>query len=243
MAAAVLCSKNMRAIARLVVPLAGTLLVACSTSGTATSAPNPAKILRDAAQAITTVTSVGADVKFGGARIQVQGLTLASANSKLQLPSDSDTTFKVKQGDFLVDLRVVTSGGRVFVKLPFSPFVELTGQQAQEIPDVSQLFKAGSGLPALLQAGKNPTYEGTEQVAGTDCDKVAANYTADQVGRLLGGRLAPQGDVHATVWVARSDHLVRKTVLSGRFTSSGTSQVEVDLHDFNRPMAITVPTT
>src|SRR5207302_8841362 len=181
--------------------------------------------------------------KFGGAKIQVQGLTLASASSKVQLPGDSDTTFKVKQGDFLVDLRVVTSGGKVFVKLPFTPFQELTAQQAKEIPDVSLLFDARSGLPALLQVGKSPTYQGTEQVAGTDCDKVAVTYSAAQVGQLLGGRLAPQGDVHATVWVARSDHLVRKTVLSGRFTSAGTSQVEVDLHNFNQPMAIAVPTT
>jgi hypothetical protein len=121
--------------------------------------------------------------------------------------------------------------------------VELTGQPAQEIPDVSRLFNARSGLPALLQAGRSPSYQGTEQVAGTDCDKVAVTYAADQVGQLLGGRLAPHSDVRATVWVARSDHLVRKTVLSGRFTSSGTSQVEVDLHDFNQPMAITAPTT
>ena len=58
--------------------------------------------------------------------------------------------------------------------------------------------------------------KGTQQVAGTDCDKVSATYTSDQVGRLLGGGLSTNGDVHATVWVGRSDHLVRRTVLSGR---------------------------
>jgi hypothetical protein len=233
----------MRSIARFAAPLLVTLLVACSGPGGQSSPPSAAKVLKDAGQAVTAVRSVAADVKFGGAKIVVQGLTLASASSKVRLPSDSDTTFKVKQGDFLVDLRVITSGGRIFVKVPFSPFVELTGQQAQEIPDVSQLFNARSGLPALLQAGRDLSYQGTEQAGSTDCDKVGATYTADQVGRLLGGRLAPQGDVRATLWVGRSDHLVRKTVLSGRFTSSGQSQVEVDLHDFNQPMAIAAPTT
>src|SRR5437867_3127102 len=103
----------MRTIARVVVPLLGTLLVACSTSETAASKPDPARILKDAGQALAAVRSVAADVKFGGARIQVQGLTLTSATSKVQVPGDSDTTFKVKQGDFLVDLRVVTSQNRI----------------------------------------------------------------------------------------------------------------------------------
>jgi hypothetical protein len=232
----------MRTNARIAAPLLGVLLLACSGPGSAGPPPDAAKVLKDAGQAVAGLKSVAADVKFGGAKIQVQGLTLDSATSKVRLPGDSDTTFKVKQGDFLVDLRVVTSGGKVFLRLPFSQFVELTGQQGQEIPDVSLLFNARSGLPALLQAGKHPTYQGTQQVGGIDCDKVGATYTADQVGRLLGGGLAPQGDVHATVWVGRSDHLVRKTVLSGKFTSSGTSQVEVDLHDFNQPMSIAVPT-
>ena len=122
----------MRTITRVVLPLLGVLVVACSGSENPASRPDPAKILRNAGQALTTVRSVAADVKFGGAKIQVQGLTLTSATSKVQVPGGSDTTFKVKQGDFLVDLRVVTSGNRIFLKLPFSPFVELTGHGAEE---------------------------------------------------------------------------------------------------------------
>jgi len=233
----------MRAIAWFAVPLLGTLMVACSGPGSQAPPPSPTKILADAGQDTSTVRSVAADVKFSGAKIQVQGLTLTSASSKLRLPGDSDTTFKVQQGDIPIDLRVVTTGGRIFIRLPFSPFVELTGQQAGEIPDVSQLFDARSGLPALLRAGKDASYQGTEQVGGVDCDKVAATYTAAQVGGLFGGRFTPQGDVHAVVWAGRSDHLVRRTVLSGKLTSSGVSRVEVDLHDFNRPVVITAPTT
>src|SRR5439155_26161715 len=112
-----------------------------------------------------------------------------------------------------------------------------------EIPDVSQLFDARSGLLALLRAGRDASYQGTEQVGAVDCDKVAATYTAAQVGGLFGGRFTPQGDVHAVVWAGRSDHLVRRKVLFGRLTSAGVSRIEVDLHDFNRPVVITAPTT
>jgi len=233
----------MRIVARLSVPLLGFLLAACTGPGSSSPPPNPAKILAAAGQATAQVRSIAADVKFTGAKVQFQGLTLTSATSKLSLPGDSDTMFKVKQGDIPIDLRVVTTDGRIFVRLPFSPFVELTAQQAQDIPDVSKLFSAVSGLPALLRAGKNPTYQGTEQVGGVTCDKVAATYTATQVAGLLGGQVTPHGDVHAVIWAGSSDHLVRKTVLSGKLTSAGVSQIEVDLHDFNRPVTISAPTT
>jgi hypothetical protein len=185
--------------------------------------------------------SVSADVKFGPG-IVLQGLTLSSATTRVQLPGQSDTVFKVKQGDFLVDLRVVTTGGHVFLRLPFSQLTELTAAQAQEVPDLSQLFDQKSGLGALLPTGKNTRSQGSEQVAGEDSDKVSTTYTAEQVGQLLGGAAKPAGDVQATIWASRSDHYVRRVILNGPLLEAGKAvQVQVDLHDFNQPVTITTP--
>lgn len=234
-----------RLAARALLPVLAVALAACSSqpSGGGSGSPNPQTVLKQAGQALTTVQTLGADVKFTGAKIQVQGLTLRSAASRVHLPADSDTTFKAQQGDFLLDLQVVTSGGRTFIKLPFSGFTELTGTQAQDIPNISQLLSAESGLPAVLKSAKKATYEGTEKVAGVECDKVAATFSSAQVANLLGGRLTPQSDIQTTVWSGRSDHLVRKALLSGKFISSGQSQIEVDLHNFNQPVTITPPPT
>jgi hypothetical protein len=216
--------------------LAG-LVLACSAPGT--SSPDPTSVLRQAGQAMAGLHSVSADVKFGPG-IELQGLALSSAASRLQLPGESDTVFKVKQGDFLVDVRVVTTNGHVFVRLPFSKFTELSADQAKQLPDLTQLLDRRAGLPAVLAAGRAPAYQGTEQVAGTDSDKVSTTYTADQLGTLLG--VKPAGDIQATIWAGRSDHLVRRMVLNGPLLAAGRSvQVEVDLHDFNQPVVITTP--
>src|SRR5262252_6539886 len=209
------------------------ILLGCSGS---TSAPaDPATVLRQAADAMAGLHSVIADVKFGPG-ITLAGVSLSSATSKIQLPRNSDSTFKVKQGDFLLDLRVVTTGGHVYVKLPLASFTEVTPQQAREFPDVSSLFDPHSGLPAVLPAGRDTRSLGTEQVAGVDCNKVGATYTADQLGQLLAG-VKPAGDVQATIWAGRSDHLVRKVVLSGPLLEAGkVVQVDVNLHDFNQPV-------
>lgn len=230
----------MREIARTAALLLAGLVLACS--GPASSAPpDPTTVLRQAGQAMGGLHSVAADVKFGSG-IVVDGLTLSSATTKVQVPGESDTTIKVKQGDFLVDLRVVTTGGHTYLRLPFSQFTEVTPVQASEVPDLSRLLDPKSGLAAALPAGTGTRYLGTEQVAGVDTDKISTTYTADQVGQLLGGVVKPAGDVQATIWVGRSDHYVRRVTLNGPLLEAGKDvQVEVDLHDFNQPVTITTP--
>lgn len=214
------------------------ILVACSNE--ASRPPTAAAVLGDAGRAMAGLHSVSADVKFGPG-ITLQGLTLSSATSKIQLPSDSDTVFKVKQGDFLLDLRVVTTGGHVYLRLPFSGFTEATPEQAKEVPNLSGLFDRSNGLPAILSRGQDQRYLGTEQVAGVTCDKVSSTYTADQVGQILS--IKPAGEVRTTVWAGQSDHYVRKVTLSGPLLEAGkVVQVEIDLHDFNQPVSIPTPT-
>ena len=229
----------MRDIARTGALLLAGLVLACS--GPAAAPPNPTTVLRQAGQAMGGLHSVAADVKFGSG-VAVGGLTLSSATTKVQVPGESDTTIKVKQGDFLVDLRVVTTGGHIYLRLPFSQFTEVTPAQAKEVPDLSQLFDPKSGLAAALPEGTNTRYLGTEQVGGVDTDKISTTYTADQVGQLLGGVAKPAGDVQATIWVGQSDHYVRRVTLNGPLLEAGKNvQVEVDLHDFNQPVSIATP--
>ncbi len=230
----------MRHLARTAALLFAGLVVACSGPGA--PAPDPTAVLRQAGQAMAGLHPVGADARFGSG-ISYQGLTLSSASTSIQVPGDSDTVLKVKQGDFLVDVRVVTTNGRTFIRLPFSQFTEVTADQAKELPNLAQLLDQRAGLPTLLTSGKDTTYQGTEQIAGTDTDKVATTYTADQVGQLLGGAARPAGDVQATIWSGRSDHYVRRVLLHGPLLEAGKDvQVQVDFRDFNKPVSITNPT-
>jgi lipoprotein LprG len=230
----------MREIARSAALLLAVVVLACSGPGA--PAPNPTTVLRQAAQSMSGLHSVAADVKFGPG-IVLQGLTLSSATTKVQLPGESDTILKVKQGDFLVDVRVVTSSGHVFLRLPFSQFTEVSADEARAVPDLSQLFDAKSGLPAVLPAGKDPKDLGTEQVGGVDTNKVSATYPADLIGQMLAGAVQPAGDIVATIWVDTTDHFVRRVILDGPFLEKGKDvRVQIDLHDFNQPVKVVTPT-
>ena len=129
----------------------------------------------------------------------------------------------------------------MFVKLPLSSFQELSGADAGAIPDLAKLFDPATGLPAVIPAGHDPKYAGTDTVDGAATQMITATYTADQVHAMLSA-LSSTGDIKAEIWVDTSDHLVRKATLDGAFGDGGQeSAVEVDISGFNSAVQITSP--
>ncbi len=188
------------------------------------------------------LNSVSATLKFTKGKITFQGYELVSAKATVRLPNESDTVYTVRYQDLLIGLEVVISGGHVYLRPPLSGFTEVTGKDAAAIPDVAKLFDLKTGLPAVIPAGKDPKYLGSEKVGDVDAHKVGATYTSAQIEALL-PQLKSSGDVAATIWVGGSDHLIRKAVLDGAFGDNGAaSSVEVDLSGFNAAVTIASPT-
>ncbi len=202
---------------------------------------DPIQALRQGGAATAKLKTVTATLKFTKGAISFQGFALVGAKASVRLPSDSDTTYTVRQQDLQIGLEVVISGGHVYLHLPFSPFSELTGKPAADIPDVAKLFDPKTGLPAVIPAGRNAKYIAVDKVDDVDSHKVEATYSPDQVHSML-PQLNSAGDVDAVIWVGGSDHLIRKAILSGPFGDNGiASSVEVDLSGFNAAVSIASP--
>jgi hypothetical protein len=203
---------------------------------------DPAQALREGGAAMASLKTVSATLKFTKGTISFQGYVLVGAKATVRLPSDSDTIYTVKDQDLLIGLEVVIAGGHVYLRPPFSAFTEVTGKNAAAIPDVARLFDLKTGLPALIPAGQNPKYLGTDKVDDVDSHRVGATYSATLIEGLL-PQLTSSGDVAATIWVGGSDHLIRKAILDGPFGDGGAdSAVEVDMSGFNAAVTIASPT-
>jgi lipoprotein LprG len=225
----------------LTVAMAWLVLASCGGGGVQQQVVDPAQALRDAAAAMAKLKTVTATLKFTKGTVSFQGFTLASAKASVQLPSDSDTVYTVKEQDLSISIEVVIVGGHVFVHLPFSKFQEFTGADAAAIPDLAKLFDPTTGLPAVIPAGRNPKYLGVDQVGGVSAYRISATYTADQVHAML-AQLSSNADVQAVIWMGSSDHLIRKATLDGAFGDGGkASAVEVDIGGFNSAVSITSP--
>ena len=222
----------------LTVLLAASVAVSCSLGGPPTT--DPVGELKSAGTALAGLKSGAVDLKFGpGAALF--GFELVSATAKVKLPSDTDATIKAKQQDSLIEIQVISVGGNVYLRLPFIGFQQASAQEAAGLPSVGSVFDATNGLPAVLPHGKNPKLEGTETISGTDCWKISTTFTADQIAKAV-QPLQPNGDISATLWIGRSDHLLRKAVLSGHlFDATKNTTLEVRLHDFNANFNIVKP--
>ena len=216
-----------------------TLLAGCSSSQPAV---DPTQTLRQASIAMAKLNTVSATLKFTKGAITFQGFTLVGAKTSVRLPADSDTVYTVKQGDISISLEVLIAGGHIYLHLPFSTYQEMTGTQGASIPDLAKLFDPTNGLPAVIPAGRNARFIATEQVSGTDAQKIGVTYSADQVKGMF-AQLTSTVDVNAQVWVGASDHLIRKAILDGAFGDGGKdAAVEVDMSGFNAAVNIAPPT-
>lgn len=203
---------------------------------------DPAQALRDGGAAMAKLKTVSATLTFTKGTITFETFSLVKADAHLRLPTDSDTVYTVRQQDVQIALEVIITGGHVYLRPPFSSYTEVTGANASAIPDLAKLFGVGSGLPAIIPAGVNPKYLGTDKIGDVDSHKVQATYTTSQIHSML-PQLNSSGDVTAVIWIGGSDHLIRKAVLSGPFGDNGSaSSVEVDLSGFNGAVAIATPT-
>ena len=218
--------------------IAAIVLVACSGSQ---PAGDPAKILHESATAMGALQTVTATLKVTKGTISLQTFALSSAKTAVRMPSDSDTTYTVKQQDVSFSLEVVIVGGHVYIHLPFTPLRQVTGTEAATFPNMAKLFDPATGLPAIIPAGSNKKYVGSEQLNGTTVDHVSTQYSPEQVRSLL-PELDSSGPVTADLWIGASDHVVRKAVLDGDFGDAGKeAAVEVDITTFNAAVSITSP--
>jgi LppX/LprAFG-like lipoprotein len=220
--------------------LIASLLAACG-GGTSPPSVNAAKALRDGSAAMAQLKTVSATLKMTKGTVSLQGFALVGARTAVRLPSDSDTTYTVKEQDISFSLEVVITGGHVYVHLPLSTLQEATAAEAAVFPDMAKLFDTRTGLPAVVPAGSNPRYVSTDQVGGHSAYQVSTTYSPDQVKSLL-SQLNSSGPVAARVWVGVADHEIRKAVLDGAFGDNGKeAAVEVDISGFDAPVAITSP--
>lgn len=227
----------MRTLAR---ALALVVLAACG--GGQSPSIDALQVLRDGAAAMGSLQTVNATLKLTKGTVTLQGFTLVSAKTSVRLPADSDTKYIVKEQDVSFQIEVLIVEGHVFLQVPFSPFQELTANQAAQLPNMAKLFDPTTGLPAVIPAGSDPRYVSSDQVGGKAAYHVATTYSANQVHSLLAS-LSSNGPVAANVWVGVSDHLIRKAILDGAFGDGGKeAAVEVDITGFNETITIASPT-
>jgi hypothetical protein len=229
---------------RRVMPMTAVLVataVALGGCGTPAEQTDARQLLQAAAQTTAAWKTVQLDLKFGPG-FKVQGVELVSAVGKFRAPADSDFVAKTRAAQGYVEPEILTVGDQVYIKLfQLQAFQSLSPTEALQYPVIARLLDKNTGLAPAIARGRDPKLAGSEQFDGVDCARVEALYGPSELNQAL-APLKLSGDVKTTLWIGKSDHLVRKVRFEGPlFTAGSNTFAEIHLHDFNAPVDIPSP--
>jgi hypothetical protein len=214
-------------------------LAACGSGAGATTATDPAALLRRAEATIDATNALHFSLQSqhaGGA-----GATILSGEGDAARPDALAGTFTVAVSNLPVTVKVIGVGGRFYVEAPFTSSYALTDPATYGIGDPAQLIDADHGLSSIL-----PELTGLRSLGRT---RVGAEVADEITGTLPGDRLpvlpdvAPAQPVTVTVDVVTPSDQVRRMVLTGPFTSPTPSTYTVTLTDYGEAVHITAPPT
>ena len=149
-------------------------------------------------------------------------------------------TFQAKLSGAQANVEVVSLGGTVWAKLPFTPaFVEVE-PDTFGIPDPASLLSTESGLTSLLPATQNPSI-GPDKREGSD---VLTTIDGTLPGAKISGLLGvgdPNGSFQVDYGLVAESNQLRTVDLTGPFFDGATSTYSLTLDRYGEPVDIQAP--
>ncbi len=216
-----------------------TVLSACtSEGGEASSLPDAAGLLSDAAKSTAAIKSAHFTLTVNG---EVPGLDVQSAEGDLTREGGgagaAQGTVKMTLFGSLFEGDFVIVDDKAYVKGPTGDFQELPASLIANLYDPAAILDPGRGIANVLSKVQEPNTEAEEDVDGVACYRVKGKAAKDVVANLVPG---VNSDVDITFWLRRDgDHQPVKASVA--VPADGSPTVDVSLSDVDKPVEITAP--
>jgi lipoprotein LprG len=217
--------------------LAGLALVLAAGCGGGDSAKDPpgGQLLRQAADALRTVTSLSLSLRTEGD----PGVSLRSVDAKLLRSGDSQGSVRVSELGMPVQLDFVLIGKTVYLKGLTGGWQRQPLAKVAGIYDPSAVLDPNRGLVQLLRTATGASTRGRDRVAGQDGYRVHATLTQAAVARLVPGIAAA---TPADIWIAANGHRLLKARLTlPRQGGGDPGTATITFADWGKPFAIRAP--
>jgi lipoprotein LprG len=178
-------------------------------------------------------------------RMQVTGYT--GNNEPVQAaegdahPPDLRASVDLREGGFLVQVEVIFSGARIYLKSITGGWQRLTDAQVAQFFDARTLFDAHAGLFAAMRDTQAPALGNVEKVNGHDTYPVSGGVTAGRIHQLL-SLIRDQGSYRATYWIESPANILWRARLSGNlFDPAQAATITFDFSNHDHPVSVTPP--
>ena len=226
--------KLVAVLAVVVIAMAG-----CSSSKSTASDPTAALTAARATLAATNTlhfTLTSTDVPGGGTR-------LVSGQGVIARPKQFEGTLAILLNGSQISVDLISAGGKVYAKLPFSNGYQVTNPSDFGLSDPATLIDANTGIARMFGELTGVTDKGTERIG----DDVVTQIDGELPGSVVGDLLTsadPSQPVKAELDVTKTGSQLRRVVLTGPFFVKGTdSTFTLLLDQYGTPVSITAPTS
>lgn len=192
-------------------------LTGCSGDGDDDDAQTPTEVLASAKKQLDATSGVSLDLSTDELPQDVDGV-LQAAGVATHAPA-FDGSLKVLVNELTVDVPVVSVGGKVFAKLPFTSKYAEVDPGDYGAPDPALLMDPSSGISSWLTAAE----EVKEGEAVRDGRTVLTSYTATVPGAAVAATIpsADEGGTFEVSFHLDEDDRLRSADISGPFYGEG----------------------
>lgn len=222
--------------------IAGLLLIAGLAACGTSDAPDPAKVVDDAAQAFDAVKTVQFAVAVTeGTSAPLNGIEVISADGVSERPDKLQTKLKARMSGtpLAVNVNLIIIGGDAWITPnPFNP------QQYEKMDDTGGLetFSPIQGVGDVLRGLRNLSYVAEEDVDGTASHHIKGVADATALQAITGG-VASAGELQLDLWIGKDDLLMRKLLAVGPLDPSEKPGITrtISFSAFNAAVTIAPP--
>jgi lipoprotein LprG len=215
-------------------------LVATASASYASAGPSPEALLRQAKATLDSTSSV--HFALSSKNVPSSGTNLSGGTGDAVRPDELRGSFNVTVDGLGATVSVAAKGGVFLVKLPFATGYTRTNPAALGIGNPSQLLNPSTGLSAILTAGTNARFSGSERIAGELLYMVTTEVPGSSVP-ILPTAGAPR-PVTLVAAINPHDRQLRQLSLTGYFLSAtATTTYVLRLTRYGEAVSITLPPT
>jgi hypothetical protein len=226
----------------LVSVLALSALAGCSGSdGDSDVSADPAALLTAARASLDGTDTL--HFTLTSTNVPVDGTRLVSGQGVVARPKQFQGKMAVLLNGSKVSVDLVSTGGKVYAKLPFSNDFQVTDPATFGLSDPANLIDATTGISRMFGELSDITNQGEQRIG----DDVVTELDGSLPGALVEDLLTsadPATPVKAELYITKSTQQLRRAVLTGPFFTKGQdSTCNILLDKYGDPVSITAPTT
>jgi hypothetical protein len=218
--------------------LAAGLALAMAMAACGPQPPDGASLLKQSSQRM---------LQLKGFHFQMQITGFTGAGEPVQSaqgdahPPDLHAKVILKEGAVLLEVEVIFSADKIYLKSFTGGWQLLTAAQVAQFFDARLLFDQQAGLFAAMRDTTSPSRGNSEKVNGHDTYPVEGTLPAPRMHQLL-PLIREQGTYHATYWIETpSNNLWRARVNGNLFDASQAATIVFDFSNHDHPVSVSPP--